>query len=373
MSETTINAKRSPSGRPSVSGRRSVSDGLAASLFLLPFVVLALIFILYPVIQAGAMSFFDWDLLTQKATNFGTQNFVEMFGGQGLTWSATTMLTWRIPLLLAAAYAVLRIARGQGNARALSVLLAVALGLAVAVGVHPGVDGSWNDPRFWAALQHTIEFTVLSTPLLLGFGLGMAIVVNRPGRASTLYRTAFFLPYVLPVSVVTLIWIYLYDPARGLIAEVTNSLGIDPIDYLNTPGVSLWAVILTTVWWTVGFNLVLFLAGLQDIEPQLYEAAGLDGAGPWQQFRNITLPGLSRISVLVLVTQVVASFQVFGQIYLMTQGGPGDSSLVLIQHIYQTGIRDANLGYASAMSIVLLAIILLASIAQLRMFRSEED
>lgn len=349
------------------------TDGRAAALFLAPFILLAIVFILYPVLQAGVMAFFDWDLLTQKATNFGVQNYVEMFGGHGLTWSATTMLAWRIPLLLVAGYAVLRIIRGKGRTRPLIALGSGALLLGVIVGVHPGPDGAWNDPRFWAALQHTIEFTVMSTPLLIALGLGMALAVNRPGRASTLYRTAFFLPYVLPVSVVTLIWIYLYNPDRGLIANVTDSLGMNPIDFLNSPSLALWSVVLTTVWWTVGFNLVLFLAGLQDIEPQLYEAAGLDGAGAWRKFVHITIPGLRRITLLVLLTQVVASFQVFGQIYLMTRGGPGDASLVLIQHVYQSGIRDANLGYASALSIVLLAIILAVSLAQLRTFRSEED
>lgn len=358
--------------RRMASARKIVPDGRAATIFLLPFLLLAIVFILYPVIQAIVMGFFDWDLLTQKATDFGLQNYVKMFGGHGLVWSATTMLAWRIPLLLVAVYAGVRLARRKGGTGALAVLLAASLLVAVVVGVHPGPDGNWNDPRFWAALQHTIEFTVISTPLLIVLSLAMAIAVNRPGRSSTLYRTAFFLPYVLPVSVVTLIWIYIYNPERGLIAKLTTDLGFEPTDYLNSPTLSLLAVILTTVWWTVGFNLVLFLAGLQDIEPQLYEAAGLDGAGRWQTFRHITVPGLQRITLLVLVTQVVASFQVFGQIYLMTRGGPGDSSLVLIQHVYQTGIRDANLGYASAMSIVLLAIILIASLAQLRLFRSEE-
>ena len=140
----------------------------------------------------------------------------------------------------------------------------------------------------------------------------------------------------------TLIWIYLFNPDRGLAVKVTDLFGIHPIDFLNSPGFALPAVILTTIWWTVGFNLVLFLAGLQDIDPHLYEAAALDGASRWASFVNITVPGLRRVSMLVLVTQVVASFQVFGQVYIMTRGGPGDSSLVLIQNVYQTGIRDRS-------------------------------
>ncbi|NYD43321.1 carbohydrate ABC transporter permease [Nocardioides panaciterrulae] len=353
-------------------GRTARGDGAAALVFLSPFLVLAVVFILYPVGQALYMSFFDFDLLTQTATNFGLQNYREMFGGSDLTWSATSMLTWRIPLLLLAGAVVVRGTRRPGAKRTLTVV-AVLLLLVVALGVHPGAHGSWNDQRFWAALQHTIEFTVISTPLLMALGLGLAILVNRPGRLSTVYRTAFFLPYVLPVSVVTLIWIYLLNPDRGLAVKLTDALGIPPIDYLNSPSFALPAVILTTIWWTVGFNLVLFLAGLQDIDPHLYEAAALDGASRWASFVNITVPGLRRVSMLVLVTQVVASFQVFGQVYIMTRGGPGDSSLVLIQNVYQTGIRDAKLGYASAQSIVLLALILVVSLVELRFLREDAD
>lgn len=353
-------------------GRRSAgSDAKAAWIFLLPFLVLAVVFILYPVGQAAVMSLFDWDLLTQRATNFGIDNYVTMLGGEGLVWSATAMLTWRVPLLLVAVAAVVALAKGAKDRPAMVATGVVSLVLVVALGIHPGTNGQWNDPRFWAALQHTIEFTVISTPLLVGLGLAMALLVNIPSRLSPLYRTAFFLPYVLPVSVVTMIWIYLLDPNRGLMVWVTDLFGVDPVDFLNSPTLALPSVILTTVWWTVGFNMVLFLAGLQDIDPHLYEAAQLDGAGRWSQFRHITLAGLQRVLLLVLVTQVVASFQIFGQIYLMTQGGPGDASLVLIQNIYETGVRDSQLGYASAQSLFLLAIILLVSLGQLRLLRKD--
>lgn len=368
---TTVTHAPRPTNTRST-GRRSVgSDARAAYLFLLPFLLLAVVFILYPVAQAIVMGFYDWDLLTQQAANFGLQNYVEMFGGQGLTWSATSMLWWRVPLLLVGLGAIYARARGKGDAGALTTAAIMSFLLVVLLGIHPGAGGQWNDPRFWAALKHTVEFTVISTPLMIGLGLGMALLVNVPSRASTVYRTAFFLPYVLPVSVVTLIWIYLLDPNRGLVAAVTGALGIESVDFLNSPTLALPAVILTTIWWTVGFNLILFLAGLQDIDPHQYEAARLDGAGRWTSFVYITLPGLRRVLVLVMVTQVVASFQVFGQVYLMTKGGPGDSSLVLIQNVYETGIRDAELGYASAQSLVLLVVILLVSLAQLRLLRKD--
>lgn len=344
----------------------------APYLFLAPFFLMFVVFIVYPVGQAVVMSFFDWDLLTQSATDFGVDNYVQMFGASGLTWSATTMATWRLPLLLAALASMWAVRLGRLTPRAATVAGGLSLALVLLLGLHPGPGGSWNDPRFWAAMQHTIEFTVVSAPLLVAVGLGLALLVNRPSRMSVVYRTAFFLPYVLPVSVVTLIWIYLLNPDRGLVAWATEKVGIDPVDFLNRPDTALPAIILTTVWWTVGFSLVLFLAGLQDIDPRLYEAASLDGAGRWAQFRHITVPGLHNVVILVLVTQVVASFQVFGQVYLMTQGGPGDSSLVLIQHIYETGIRDSELGYASAQSLVLLALMLVVSLAQVRLLRSRE-
>jgi multiple sugar transport system permease protein len=375
---TTTAPPGAPSGSPprrdpARRSRRYGRDDVAAYLFLLPFILMFLVFLLYPVVQAVVMSFFDWDLLTQSATDFGLDNYERMLGGQDLTWSLTNLLGWRTVVLALVAVVVLAARRGRMTTRAAVVVGASLLVVWVLLGIHPGPEGQWNDPRFWQAFKHTVEFTVWSTPLLVALGLVMAMAVNRPTRLAGVYRTAFFLPYVLPVSVVTLIWIYLLNPDRGLVAWLTESLGLGVVDYLNNPSTALWAVIVTTTWWVVGFNLVLFLAGLQDIDPSLYEAASLDGAGRWATFVNITLPGLRRVTVLVLVAQVIASFQIFGQVYLMTGGGPGTASLVLIQHIYETGIRDASLGYASAMSLMLLAIMLVVSLAQIRLLEEKDD
>lgn len=362
-----------PAGVSPATARRRRAEARNAALFLAPFGVLFGLFILFPVGQAVVMSLFDWDLLTQSATDFGLDNYVRMLGGTGLTWSATVMASWRVPLLIALVAVLAAGATGRVRRRPTLVTAALLVVLLLALGIHPGPGGSWHDPRFWAAFQHTVEFTVISTPLLVVGGLGMALLVHRPGRMSTFYRTALFLPYVLPVSVVTLIWIYLLNPDRGLLAAVTERLGWGAPDYLNQPSTALLAIVLTTVWWTVGFNMVLFMAGLQDVEPSLYEAASLDGAGRWASFVHVTIPGLRRVTVLVVVAQVIASFQIFGQVYIMTRGGPGDSSLVLIQHVYESGIRDSALGYASAVSLVLLVVILAVSLAQLKLLRSEES
>jgi len=133
----------------------------------------------------------------------------------------------------------------------------------------------------------------------------------------------------------------------------------------------MWGIVLTTIWWSVGFNLVLFLAGLQDIDPHLYEAAALDGANGWNRFRHITVPGLSQVSVLVVVTQLIASFQVFGQVYIMTRGGPGDATRVVIQQIYEAGFRDLELGYAAAMSLFLFVVMAVVSGIQFRIMTRE--
>ena len=201
-------------------------------------------------------------------------------------------------------------------------------GCIIVLGFAPSADGSWNDDDFWISLRNTLVFTLFSTPILIALGLGLALLLNNQRKARGVYRAVFFLPYVLPISAVTLIWSYLLNPDRGLIAGFLGWFGIEGIPFLSDPNLAMPSIIATTVWWSVGFNLVLFLAGLQDIEPNLYEAAGLDGASAWQRFRHITCPGLRHVTVLVTVTQLIACFQIFGQVFIMTKGGPGTSTEV---------------------------------------------
>ncbi|WP_375384039.1 carbohydrate ABC transporter permease [uncultured Microbacterium sp.] len=224
----------------------------------------------------------------------------------------------------------------------------------------------FSDETFWTAFRNTLVFTVVSTPLLIIVGLGLALLLNTKGRGRAVYRAAFFLPYVLPISAVTLIWSYLLNPDRGLIAGFLGWFGLDGIPFLSDPSLAMPSIIVTTVWWSVGFNMVLFLAGLQDIEPAYYEAASLDGAGWWQRFRHITVPGLSHVTILVTVTQFIASFQIFGQVYIMTRGGPGTSTIVLIQQIYEAGFKDYQLGYAAAISVFLFVIMAAVAAIQFR-------
>ena len=188
--------------------------------------------------------------------------------------------------------------------------------------------------------------------------------MNNSRRITAVFRTIFFAPYVFSVAGLTLIWGFLLNPQSGILAATLEFLGIEPIPWLTDPDLALPAIVVTTLWWTVGFNMVLFLAGLQDIDPTLYEAADIDGASSLDKFWNITIPGLRRTLLLVIVLQIIASFQIFGQVFIMTRGGPGGATRVLIQHIYESGFRDFNLGYASAMSIFLFIVMFVVSYFQ---------
>ncbi len=197
-------------------------------------------------------------------------------------------------------------------------------------------------------MWHTLLFTLLSTPPLVLLALGLALLVSRVARGQWVFRLAFFAPFVLPVSVVVLIWNWLYQPDFGLINSYLNSLGLGQVNWLGQPFVAMVSVVIATVWWTVGFNFVLYLAGLQEIPRELYEAAATDGATAWQQTRRITVPLLRTTTIMVVMLQVIASLKVFDQIYLLQNGtaGPNNSTRPAIQYIYETGFTSYRLGYA---------------------------
>ncbi|MBV9279299.1 MAG: sugar ABC transporter permease [Chloroflexi bacterium] len=230
------------------------------------------------------------------------------------------------------------------------------------------------DEVFWSSLRHTLYFVLLSTPTLLGLGLFLALLINRPYRGMGIFRAAFYLSSVLSVSVVTTVWLKVFDPNYGLIADVFKSLGLgQPLYVFQDPTWAMPAVALVTLWWTVGTNMILFLAGLQDISPEIYEAARLDGANKWILFRHITVPGLRRTFAFAMILQVIASMQVFGQVYNLTQGGPMNDTQTLVMYIYNTAFRDFNLGYGSALSYALFLIMFVFSLIQLHFFNRSED
>ena len=362
-------------GTPRSGWRQRVGDTTSGWLFLAPFLVIYLVFLLYPVLQAVIMGFFEVDLLVIDDREYvGLDHYVRMFWGTEMTWSLTQLWPWRVLglLLIPLVWYWQRQGSISRNFAIVSTIGLLVLFLGI-LGIHPGEGGRWYDSQFWLSFGNTVLFVLLSTPLIVGVGLAIAIALNRPGRMAGVLRTLFFAPYVLSVAVLTLIWAFLLNPQLGLIGAAFQALGLEPINWLNDPTLAMPAIVVTTLWWTVGFNVVLFLAGLQDIEPSMYEAASLDGAGPWAKFRFITVPGLQRTLLLVIVLQVIASFQIFGQVFIMTRGGPNGATRVAIQHIYESAFRDFELGYASAMSVFLFVVMIAIAAAQFRFLQPSES
>ncbi|WP_346769210.1 sugar ABC transporter permease [Planctomonas sp. JC2975] len=222
-------------------------------------------------------------------------------------------------------------------------------------------------PDFWNSLWHTLQFTLYTTPPLVILAFIFAVLTNRMNRGQWFYRLAFFLPFILPSATISLIWVFVFTPGTGLWALVETWFGINPgSGVLSSPDTAMIGVAIATVWWTLGFNYVLYLAGLQDIPRELYEAAAVDGASTWSQIRYITIPMLSRTTTLVILLQIIASLKIFDQVYLMTGGGPGISTQVSLQLITNTGFTDNRLGAAAAASVLLfIVIIVIAIIRQL--------
>ena len=230
-----------------------------------------------------------------------------------------------------------------------------------------------TDPEVWRTLGNTLWFTVLSTVPLVVIPLALALLVNavRPGQ--WLWRLTFFLPFLLPVTVVALVWMWLYQPELGLYNALLGAVGLDSVQWLNDPSVAMVSIVITTVWWTLGFNFLLYLAAAQNIPAHLYEAAAIDGASPARRVWSITLPLLGRTTSLVVILQLLASLKVFDQIYIMTGGGPAGATRPILEYIYDTGFTNFRLGYASAISYVFFALIIVISLLQNRLFAPKED
>lgn len=222
-----------------------------------------------------------------------------------------------------------------------------------------------HDASFWTALQNTAYYSVLHIPLTLAAALGLALLLNRKLRGVGFFRTAAFFPYITSIVALTYVWNLLFSPEYGPINGFLRAIGIDdPPGWTTSATWSMPAVVVVGVWRDMGYYMLLFLAGLQTIPAQLYEAAKMDGANAWQRFRSVTLPGLRPTTFLVAVLLTIGSFKVFDVILLLTNGGPGQSTLVLSQFIYQKGFVENQFGYASAVSIVLFAICFLVTAIQ---------
>lgn len=216
-----------------------------------------------------------------------------------------------------------------------------------------------HDPLFWIALRNTVYFVVVAGPLSIAVSLAAALLVAPAAlRLKGLFRTVFFLPVVTSLVAVAVVWRYVYHPRFGLLNYALGLIGVGPLDWLGDPRLAMPAIIILSVWKNFGFNMVIFIAGLQSIPERLYEAASLDGAGGWQTFWRITVPMLAPTFVFVGVMTLIGNFQLFAEPYVMTQGGPAHSTLSLVLYMYEEGFRWWSLGYAAALAFVLFAIIL---------------
>lgn len=263
-------------------------------LWSLPYLAAFAVFLLWPLLKGLWMSFHEWNpLFPSESTWIGVQNYVQLF----------------------------------------------------------------NDPFFWSALWNTIYFVVISVPVMVVLSLGLALGVNRNIRGKKVLRTVYFSPYVLTISVVAIIWLELLSVEFGPINYYLNMFfGIRP-EWLTSKLLAMPSLAGATVWWLLGFNFIIFLAARQNIPERLYEAARLDGANSWRMFRDITLPQMRNALLFVIIIQFILQFQVFGQPYIMTGGGPAQSTRTIVYYLYQAAFNQQSYGYAAAMGYILFAIL----------------
>ncbi|MDF2646307.1 MAG: sugar transporter permease [Paenibacillus sp.] len=284
---------------------------ILAFLFLLPFLALYAVFTLFPMIKGLQMSLYDWTLI-KKMDFVGLNNYIAMV----------------------------------------------------------------QDANFWRALWNSTYFVILSTPSMLIFALLLAVIANQKTRLQKFFRSVFFLPSVLSVSVVSYVGLFVIQPYTGFLNNLLKLVGILSVDqeifWLTESSLAWIAITAITLWWTVGVNMILYLSAMQDIPDDIYEAGRLDGASERQMFFRMTLPLLGPITKTILLLQIIASYKVFLQIYIITRGGPGTDTRPIIQYIYEEGIKNNHMGYAATMSYALFAILLVLSLIQLRMSAKKE-
>ena len=228
-------------------------------------------------------------------------------------------------------------------------------------------------PLFWKALGNTLYFVIVGVPLSITASLGAALLLNsKLARFKSFFRVALFAPVVTTLVAVAIVWRYLLHTRSGLINYGLEGLGLAPIDWLGDPHWAMPAIILFAVWKNFGYNMIIFLAGLQSIPEELYEAARMDGASGWQQLRHVTLPSLAPVVLLVSVLTMAGYFQLFAEPYVMTQGGPLQSTVSVLYFMYEEGFKWWNLGFASAIAFVLFLLMFAVTMLQLYVARLRE-
>ncbi|SDR84086.1 carbohydrate ABC transporter permease [Microlunatus soli] len=283
-------------------------------LFVLPFVLLLLTFVIGPAVFGIWISLHAWDYMLPERPFIGLKNYSDLFNPESVIYES-----------------------------------------------------------FWHGMRATAIFTVVSVPFLVLCPLVVALVLNRKFPGRNVFRAIIFAPFVLGIAIVGLLWNYLLDTQFGLINAVLGLVGIHPVGWTQEQPAAWAAMVGMTVWWTLGFNCVIYLAGLQSLPEEHYEAAELDGAGAWGKFRYITIPGLRNIFVFVITMTVLASANMFGQSYLVTNGGPGDSTRTALMVMTEEGLRRFQMGTASAMSYLLAIFLAIISILNFGLLRERKS
>ena len=305
-----------PPGKAAGGGRKPGDAGvLTAYLFMAPYLALFTIFIVIPVVYGVWISLHEWDPLLPTKPFVGLENYVELF-----------------------------------------------------------TPGSTTFQPFWQSMEATGKFTLYSVPLLVVIPLLIALVLNQQFLGRNFFRAVYFAPYVLGVAVIGVLWRFLLSPNVGLVNHYLGALGLaDNIPWITDLPWAWISLVGVTVWWTLGFNAVIYLAGLQDIDPALYDAAKVDGANRWQRFVHVTLPGLRPVLLFVITVTILASANMFGQAYLITEGAPGEETKPAIWYIADQGLRFFKMGSAAAMSYVLALALAIVSLANFALFRYRGD
>lgn len=224
-----------------------------------------------------------------------------------------------------------------------------------------------SDERFLIALRNTIVYTAATVPLTMATALFLAVLLNKKVKGRNFFRTVSFFPYVASLVAVTVVWNMMFLPVRGPVNNFLTLLGVaNPPGWATSKDWAMVSVIMFSIWKNMGYYMIIYLAGLQGIDPQLYEASSLDGANSWQRFRYVTLPQLRSTNFFVLIMLTIACFKVYDIVYMLTLGGPGTSTLVLVYHIYNTAFISWDLGYASAIAMVLFLLVLAVTLVQMR-------
>jgi multiple sugar transport system permease protein len=228
-----------------------------------------------------------------------------------------------------------------------------------------------TDPEFWTVFKHTLIYTIGTVPVNMALALLVAVALNTKIAGRKILRAAFFTPVIVSAVAAAVIWRWIFDPNLGLLNYMFTAVGLPSVNWVNDPAAAMVSLITVGVWKTFGINMILFSAGLAGIPKQYYEAAEIDGAGPWARFWRITVPLLAPTTLFILVLSIIGSFQVFDLVYVLTYGGPLGTTKVLVFYLYEYAFKFFDMGYASAVAYLLFGVLFVLTLIQIRFFRDQ--